>query len=264
MMSRRRSRRWAAVAGVVVAFVLAVFVYLWLDTRKADKPAAPDETTQTPVVEPAAPEELKPPPISDDNGQAEAPQVETTLPPQRETQEVPKGTNGNLDPVAEAWAVVNHIKANLHEWGNFSPEAENLIELLLPVSKWKNPIPRDGDERLMEDAIELLEKLMPYQDPRAAEVFVEHTIDGIGGGRTIEAAIALGPASVPFLMPHFKRDYPYNAYPADIFVPIWQTHRELLDGIAKHIVIPELERSLKVDNMREIRAYLNQLKSAFE
>ena len=61
MMRRRRSRRWAAVAGVVGAFVLAVFVYLWLDTRKADEPAAPDETTQTPVVEPPAPENLESP-----------------------------------------------------------------------------------------------------------------------------------------------------------------------------------------------------------
>ena len=68
-MSRRRSRRWAAVAGVVGAIVLAVFVYLWLDMRKADEPAVLDETTQTPVVEPSAPEEIKPPP-ADDNKQA--------------------------------------------------------------------------------------------------------------------------------------------------------------------------------------------------
>ncbi len=258
-------RRLAVGASVVGLLVLAIFVYLWLDTRKADEPAAsPDETIQTPVAQPPTPEEISPPPV-EDRGQAETTRVESPQSPQRAAPAETVGEpNGDLDPVAKAWAVVNGIKANLHEWGTFSPEAEKLIEQLLPVSKWKNPIPRDGDERLMEDAIELLEKLMPYQDPRAAEVFVEHTIDGVGGGRTIEAAIALGPASVPFLMPHFKRDYPYNAYPADIFVPIWQTHRELLDGIAKHIVIPELERSLKVDNMREIRAYLNQLKSAFE
>ena len=157
---------------------------------------------------------------------------------------------------------MNGIKANLHEWGTFSPDAEQLIEQLLPVSKWKNPIPRDGDERLMEDAIELLERLMPYQDPRAAEVFVEHTLDGIGGNRTIEAAVALGPASVPFVMPHFKRDYPYNSWAAQIFVGVWQTHRDLLDGVAEHLIIPELERSPSVHKMRDIRPHLDQLLSA--
>ncbi|MDE0021266.1 MAG: hypothetical protein OXT69_07785 [Candidatus Poribacteria bacterium] len=262
-MSRRRYRRWAAVAGVAGAVVLAVFVYLWLDMRKANEMCAPpDEATQTPVVEPPAPEKLKTPQVSDDNGQAEATQVESPQTPQRAAPEETIGEpNENLDPVAEAWAVVNHIKENLHEWGTFYPEAEKLIDQLLPV--WKKVMP-DYDHGDMEDAIELLEKLRLYPDPRAAEVFVEYTIEGPGGRRTIEAAIALGPASVPFLMPHFKRDYPYNAYPADIFVPIWQTHRELLDGVAKHLVIPELERSLKVNNMREIRAYLNQLKAALE
>ncbi|MDE0021845.1 MAG: hypothetical protein OXT69_10765 [Candidatus Poribacteria bacterium] len=256
-------RRWALVAAVAGLGVLGVFLYLWMDARKANElPAPPDESTQTPVVESPVPEELKTPPS--DDGQAETTQVETPPTPQRETQEAPKGTNENLDPVAEAWAVVNHIKANLHEWGNFSPEAENLIELLLPVSKWKNPIPRDGDEKLMEDSIELLEKLMPYQDPRAAEVFVVYTFEGPGARRTIEAAIALGPASVPFVIPHFKKDYPEIRWASKIFVSIWQTNRDLLDGVAKHIVIPELERSLKVDNMRNVRAYLNQLKAALE
>ncbi len=251
-MRRRRSRRWAAVAGVAGAVILAVFVYLWLDTRKANEPIIPpDETIQTPVVEPPAPEEVNPPPV-EDGGKTEEPQVEPDTPP---------APDEPLDQVAEAWAVVNRIEANLHEWGTFYPEAEKLIDQLLPV--WKKVMP-DYDHGDMEDAIELLEKLRQYPDPRTAEVFVEYTIEGPGGRRTVEAAVALGPASVPFVIPHFKRDYPYNNRAAEVFVPIWQTHRELLDGVAKHLVIPELERSLKIDNMRDNRAYLNQLKSAFE
>ena len=251
-MRRRRSRRLAVGALVVGLCILVAFVYLWLDPRKAnDPPLSLDETNQTPVVEPPAPEEINPPPV-EVGDETEEPQVEPDAPP---------APDEPLDQVAEAWAVVNRIEANLHEWGTFYPEAEKLIDQLLPV--WKTVMP-DYDHGDMEDAIDLLEKLMLYPDPRAAEVFVEYTIEGPGGRRTVEAAVALGPA-VPFLMPHFKRDYPYNAYPADIFVPIWQTHRELLDGVAKHLVIPELERSLAENERRSrIRAYLNQLKSALE
>ena len=252
------TRRLAVGALVVGLIVLVAFVYLWLDTHKADEPIAPpDEATQTPVVEPLAPEELKSPPS--DDGQTEATQAEPPQTPQRDTQEAPKGPNGTLDPVAEAWAVVNRIEENLHEWGTFYPEAEKLIEQLLPV--WKTVMP-DYDHGDMEDAIELLEKLRLYPDPRAAEVFVEYTIEGPGGRRTVEAAVALGPASVPFLMPHFKRDYPYNDSAAEVFVPIWQAHRELLDGVAKHLVIPEIERALAEKDRAFLPEKLKQLKSA--
>ena len=238
--------------------VLAAFSYLWLNTRKADKLAAPDETTQTPVVEPSAPEELIPLPVSDDNGRAEATQVESSQPLQRETQEEPKGPNETLDPVAEAWAVVNHIKENLHEWGDFSPEAEAIMDRLMPVWTIDN-------EAVAEESFELLKQLSVYRDPRSAEVFTAYIFDTSGLSRAYFIAMNdLGPAAVPFVMPHFKRDYPEIRWASKIFVGIWQANRDLLDGVAKHLVIPELERSLKVNNMREIRAYLNQLKSAFE
>ncbi len=259
-MSRRRYRRWAAVAGVAGAVVLAVFVYLWLDMRKANEmPTPPDETTQTPVVEPPAPEELKPPPVSDNNGQAEATQVESPQTPQRAAPEETIGEpNENLDPVAEACAIVNHIKENLHEWGDFSPEAEAIMDRLMPVWTIDN-------EAVAEESFELLKQLSVYRDPRSAEVFTAYIFDTSGLSRAYFIAMNdLGPAAVPFVMPHFKRDYPEIRWASKIFVGIWQANRDLLDGVAKHLVIPELERSLKVNNMREIRAYLNQLKSAFE
>ena len=257
-MSRRRYRRWAAVAGVAGAVVLAVFVYLWLDMRKANEmPAPPDETTQTPVVEPPAPEKLKTPPVSDDNGQAEAPQVETTPLPQRETQEEPKGPNGTLDPVAEAWAVVNHIKENLHKWGTFSREAKAIMDRLMPVWTINN-------EAAAEESLALFIELDKYRDPRSAEVLAAYLFESGSLAGYSSAMVDLGPPSIPFIMPYFKKDYPDLAYAVKIFMPVWQTHRELLDGVAKHLVKPELERSLAEKEWQDTRDALNQLKAALE
>ncbi|MDE0021264.1 MAG: hypothetical protein OXT69_07775 [Candidatus Poribacteria bacterium] len=237
--------------------VLAAFSYLWLNTRKADKLAAPDETTQTPVVEPSAPEELIPLPVSDDNGRAEATQVESSQPLQRETQEEPKGPNETLDPVAEAWAVVNHIKENLHEWGDFSPEAEAIMDRLMPV--W------EIDEASGEESMELLMELYKYRDPRSAEVLTAYIFDTNGFSPSyFTQMINLGPPSIPFVIPYFKEDFPEIRYAADIFVPIWQTNRDLLDGVAKHIVVPELERSLAEKEWQEFRDLLKRFKAAFE
>ncbi len=237
--------------------VLAAFSYLWLNTRKADKLAAPDETTQTPVVEPSAPEELIPLPVSDDNGRAEATQVESSQPLQRETQEEPKGPNETLDPVAEAWAVVNHIKENLHEWGDFSPEAEAIMDRLMPV--WE--IDEASGEESMKPLMELWNK---YRDPRSAEVLAAYIFDTNGFSPSyFTQMIDLGPPSIPFVIPYLSKGSPRNEYAAEIFVGVWQTHRELLDGVAQHIVIPTLE-PLSEREFPDIDGYLPRLKAAFE
>ena len=251
------SRRLAIGASVIGLIVLVAFVYFWLDSRKADKPAAPDETTQTPVVEPSAPEKLKTPPVSDDNGQAEATQVEPPQTPQRETHEASKGTNGTVDPVAEAWAVVNHIKENLHEWGAFSPEAEAIMDRLMPV--W------EIDEASGEESMELLMELYnKYRDPRSAEVLAAYIFDTNGFSPSyFTQMIDLGPPSIPFVIPYLSKGSPHNEWAAEIFVGVWQTHRELLDGVAKHIVIPTLE-PLSKREFPDIDGHLPRLKAAFE
>ncbi len=251
------SRQLAIGASVMGLIVLAAFVYLWLDSRKADEPAAPDETAQTPVVEPSTPEKLKPPTVSDDNGQAEAAQVKPPQTPQRETQEASKGTNGTIDPVAEAWAVVNYIKENLHEWGAFSPEAEAIMDRLMPV--W------EIDEASGEESMKLLMELWnKYRDPRSAEVLAAYIFDTNGFSPSyFTQMIDLGPPSIPFVIPYLSKGFPDNERAAEIFVGVWQTHRELLDGVAKHIVIPTLE-PLSKREFPDIDGHLPRLKSAFE
>ena len=267
MMRRRRSRRWPAVAGVAGAVVLAVFVYLWLDMRKANEPIIPpDETIQTPVVEPSAPEKLKTPP-ADDNRQAEATQVEPPRTPQRETQEASKGTNGNLDPVAEAWARLDYIKANLHEWGTFSTRAEELIDQLTPIL---NVMPEgvvETDAGVI-DSIPLLEELDDYGDPRSAKVFTEYLFNVMLGRPQIEALIALGPPSVPFILPYLEEDVGRVYIAAHILARIGEAHRAKLGGSVEHIIVPKMERLLAVDDpsktvyydKKELREALNRLK----
>ena len=250
------TRRLAVAASVVGLCILAPFVYLWLDSRKEKTELPPpDETVQTPVAQPPALEEIKPPPVEEGgNTEKTEPAADDLTDPQRAP--APKAPDGTLDPVAEAWAVVDSIKANLHEWGTYSTEAEAIMDRLMPV--WYIDNEAAGNE-----SFKLLMQLAEYRDPRSAEVFAAYIFESNSGSRGYFRAItALGPAAVPYAIPYFKEDYPANNRAADIFVPIWQTHRELLDGVAKHIVVPELERSLKVDNMRDVRAKLNHLKAA--
>ena len=52
-----------------------------------------------------------------------------------------------------------------------------------------------------EEAIELLDQLTKFQDPRSPEIFVNYLLSGVSGKPMTEALIAIGPPSVPLLIP---------------------------------------------------------------
>ena len=254
-------RRLAVFASVAAAGVLGVCVYLWVD-RSKEPPPPPDDPIsaeplkeQTPLSEEPEkqeppPKEQAPPPVEEDNGQKED---EAQAPPQTRRKPPPRPQTAE-----EAWEIVNNIKENLHEWGTFSPEAEKIMDILMPV--WTV-----GDEREAEESLKLLKQLFEYRDPRSAEVVAAYIFESNGlSPLYFGHMIQLGPPSIPFIMPYFKMRYPYNKWAAEVFIPIWQSHRELLDGVAQHIVIPELERSPDSRKMQYLREYLNQLKAGFE
>ena len=104
----------------------------------------------------------------------EQPQVPHALEPAAEDEEDP--TEQPVDPVAAAWARLEYISQNPHEWGEFSPEAAELMAQLTPTWVFDEA---DG-EGPAEDAFKLLKKLAAFQDPRSAEVIANYIGEGFG------------------------------------------------------------------------------------
>ena len=76
---------------------------------------------------------------------------------------------------------------------NSRPEAAELMAQLTPT--WTMRTEGEG-----EDAIELLDQLTKFQDPRSPEIFVNYLLSGVSGKPMTEALIAIGPPSVPPLI----------------------------------------------------------------
>ena len=156
---------------------------------------------------------------------------------------------GITDPdVKAAWERVEYISKHIWEWGGVpSQRAAELIDQLMPPP---NGFEGENAHDDLEVTLELLSELKQYRDPRAAVVFATYTGEGIVRGEAMdEALVEIGLPSVPYLL--FYIDPPY-----DIFVKnpgaaafalgrIGAHHREELEGVIEHIIIPKLEALMK-------------------
>lgn len=128
-------RRLAVILGCAGALVLLALGYAALKYR--GKPAPAPEIVQSPVVQ--APEPS--PPVSElpktptPEPKTPKPPADAEIKPAAARKESEAEQKAPLDPVrvAAAWEKVEHIRNNLHLYGDFHPEADEIIDQLLPV-----------------------------------------------------------------------------------------------------------------------------------
>ena len=176
--------------------------------------------------------------------------IETPSPPEftPASIQIPEGIT---DPdVVAAWKRLDYISQNIWAFGSVpSPRAEELIdELMPPPDGFKGEHGHDD----LEATLDLLSELQQFRDPRAAEVFATYSGEGIVGGNAMnEALVEIGVPSVPYLIPYI--DPPYDRFvkspvaAAFALGHIGAQHREELEGVIEHIIIPKLEAFMKSD-----------------
>ena len=167
-------------------------------------------------------------------------------------------TEEPADPVAAAWARLEYISQNPQEWGEFSPEATKLMEQLTPT----RTMPTEGEG---EEAIELLDRLTKFQDPRSPEIFVNYMRAGIGG-RPMEAAlITIGPPSVlPLISLLADNDGFLNRKrAAELLGIIGIEYQEELGDVVKYILLPKLKELATSDPNPRVREVAGEAISRF-
>jgi hypothetical protein len=162
--------------------------------------------------------------------------------PAEEDEENP--TEQPADSVAAAWAHLESISQNPQEWGEFSPEAAELMAQLTPT--WIFDYEADG-EGPAEDAMMLLKKLVSFQDPRSAEVIANYINAGFGLSTT--AVVAVGPPLVPPLIPLLDADTRFEGRLMSVRILgiLAEKHRHELGGAVEHIILPKLEQMATSD-----------------
>ena len=159
-----------------------------------------------------------------------------------ETTQKPQETVEQDDPVAAAWARLDYLSENLHEWGQFSPRATELIEQL--TSTWNTSSEYDP-----EIAMELLEELCTLEDPRSLKVFVSYIFEGRVWGRPMEDTfVTIGPPSVPLLIPYLDESSRGSDVAARVLGRIGEKHRDDLGGAVEFIILPKLEEIVMSDS----------------
>ena len=157
------------------------------------------------------------------------------------------------DPVAAAWARLEYISQNPQQWGEFSPEATELMEQLTPT--WTMLTEAEGEE-----AIELLDQLTKFQDPRSPEIFVNYLLSGVSGKPMTEALIAIGPPSVPLLIPLLdtNADLRGRLRAPRLLGIIGSEYRQELGGAVEYIILPKLEKLATSDPIPRVRQYASE------
>ena len=177
------------------------------------------------------------------------------------TEEAEEGEETGAAPTmspeaAAAYERLEYISNNLHEWGKFSPEAAAIMDQLTPT--WDI-----SSEAVFEDAIALLEKLIEYNDPRAAEVFVRYNYDsGMSGAPIENALIALGPPSVPHLLPYLDGSAVSFVRAAESLSYIGSMYRDELGGAVEHLIIPKLKQHENRYRYSDVKAALARLEQS--
>ena len=159
------------------------------------------------------------------------------------------------DPVAKAWAKLDYIADNPFAWGgNADPRTPGLIAQLIPP-----PVelaPEGSAEDNSEDLIMLLEELARLRDPRSIETFIAYQCESpIGGAPIREALVAMGPPTVPHLIPYLdealkakteENPIVLQGLLSSLGILTGIGHRRWadLDGVTEHIILPRLEQML--------------------
>ena len=152
-------------------------------------------------------------------------------------------TEQPTDPVAAAWVRLEYISQNPQEWGEFSPEAAELMAQLTPT--WD--FDAEPGEGLAENAFKLLKKLAAFQDPRSAEVIANYINEGFGINNA--AVVPIGPPLVPPLLPLLDANRRSTARMKSVKLLgiLGETHRHELGGAVEYIILPKLEQMATSD-----------------
>ena len=164
-----------------------------------------------------------------------------TLEPAAEDEEDP--TEQTVDPVAAAWARLEYISQNPHEWGKFSPEAAELMAQLTPTWVFDEA----DSEGPAEDAFKLLIKLVSFQDPRSAQIIANYI--GEGFGLSNEAVIPIGLPLVPPLIPLLDANTRFEGRLKSVKILgiLAEKHRHELGRAVEHIILPRVEHMATSD-----------------
>jgi len=221
--------------------MVCIYLYVQWDLARfeADLPSPPAErTSDAPIGADAPP--VKPPVSQTDaleKGTAAQPAAlsQHKPPPGAVTTPVFPTPEKAEDPVTTAYKRLEYIQNNPYAWGGvFSPRATALIEELMPP-----PVLRDEDHGEEVDA--LISELIAQGDPRAANVLIANICDGYIAGRHMSNAIvAIGPPSVPALLPYVREGRrPWTGTVIRCLGEIALQHRGDLGGIVDYILIPK-------------------------
>ena len=156
------------------------------------------------------------------------------------------------DPVAKAWAKLDYIADNPFAWGgNADPRTPWLIAQLTPPPVSFGDYEGGPDDN-SEELIVLLEELARLRDPRSIEVFVAYDCESpLSGAPVVEALVAMGPPTVPHLIPYLDRALEAKTYASQGLLSSLRILRKIghrrwadLDGVTEHIILPKLEQML--------------------
>ncbi|MDE0021152.1 MAG: hypothetical protein OXT69_07195 [Candidatus Poribacteria bacterium] len=239
------TRRLATVLGCVAIVIVLAFGYAALKYRGA--PAPEHKIIQSPVIQPtesAAPVSETPlaPPADAPPAHKEAGSSDAGI--DEETQQT-----APLDPerVAAAWEKVEHIRNNLDLYGTFHPEADEIIDQLLPLP----PEELGVDEAEAQEILDLFERLIPLNDPRAAEPLVRwQTAGPANSGAWGDAMIALGAPCIPFLLEYADHDLMGTDVAIDL-KKIVNRHPDLDPDIVTYILEPLFEKHKRWFKLRQ-------------
>ena len=154
-------------------------------------------------------------------------------------------------PVAKAWAKLDYIADNPFAWGgNADPRTAGLVQQLTP------PVEYFESEAHGEEVGDLLDELAYLRDPRSIETLVAYECGGnIGTAPVREALVALGPPTVPYLIPYLdealkaKEDSMGLYVVSDILGQIGAQRRADLGGIVEHIILPKFNLLLAKESL---------------
>lgn len=173
------------------------------------------------------------------------------------------------DPVAKAWAKLDYIADNPFAWGgNADPRTAALVQQLMPPPEYL------VDEAHGEQVGDLLDELAYLRDPRSIETLTAYECgDNMGSAPVREALVAMGPSTVPYLIPYLdealkaKEDSMGLYVAADVFSQIGAQHRADLNGIIEHIILPKFAQLLANESLspygkERVKEAIAHLKSA--
>ena len=160
------------------------------------------------------------------------------------------------DPVAKAWAKLDYIADNPFAWGgNADPRTPGLIAQLTPPPVSLGDYEGGPDDN-SEELIMLLEELARLRDPSSIETFIAYQCESpIGGAPIREALVAMGPPTIPHLIPYLdealkakteENPIVLQGLLSSLGILTGIGHRRWadLDGVTEHIILPRLEQML--------------------